>query len=66
MWFRTDTIVVHLNQILILLLVDIEHLIFVSYYTHRLSSEDTKNMLNVTMPDQIRICGSKMILKLFT
>jgi hypothetical protein len=58
MWFKTDTTVVHLNQILIVALVEKKHLISVSYYTYRLSSEDTKNMLNVTMPEQIRICGS--------
>jgi len=63
MWFKTDTTVLHLNQILILALVENKHLISESYYSYRLSREDTKNMLNVTMPEQILICGSKLILQ---
>jgi len=46
--------------------VDNAQLIVVSYYTNMLSTEDTNNMLNVTMPDQIWICSSKQILQWFT
>jgi hypothetical protein len=66
MWFQTGTTFVHSNQIRILALVDNAPLIFLSYYTHKPSSEDTNNMLDVTMPEQIRMCGSKLILELFT
>jgi hypothetical protein len=31
-----------------------------------LSSTDANNMLNVTIPDKIRICGSELILESFT
>ena len=46
--------------------VDNAQLIFVSYSKPILSSTVANNMVNVTIPDQIRICGSKLILKLFT
>jgi len=65
-WLYTDTTVFHLIRIRILVWVDNAQLIFLSYYTNMLSSEDTNNMLNVTMPEQIRICGSKLILESFT
>ena len=65
MWFGTDTTVVHLNQILILALVENKHLISVSYYMNMLSNKDTNNMLNVTIHDQVQIFGSKLILQSF-
>jgi hypothetical protein len=66
MWFKTDTTVIDLIQMCILISVDNAQLIVVSDYTNMLSTEDTNNMLNVTMPDQIWICGLKQILKWFT
>jgi len=66
MWFKTDMTVAHMIQIEILVSVDNAQLISVSYYTNMLSSKDTNNMLNVTIPDQIQICGSKLILQSFT
>jgi hypothetical protein len=53
MWFKTDTTVIDLIQMCILISVDNAQLIVVSDYTNMLSTEDTNNMLNVTMPDQI-------------
>jgi hypothetical protein len=55
----------HLIRICILASVDNAKLIFSSYYTHMLSSEDTNNVKNVTMPEQIRMCGSRLILESF-
>ena len=66
MWFKTDTTVVHLIRICILVLVDNAQPIFLSYSTNILSSEYYDKMLNVSMADQIRICGSKLILQSFT
>jgi len=66
MWFKTDTTVVHLIRICILVLVDNAHRTFLSYCTNMLTSEYNNNMLNVTMTVQIRICGSKLILQSFT
>ena len=66
MSFKTDTTVVHLIGIGILVSVDSAQHIFVSYSKNTLSSPDTKNMLNVTMPYQIPICSSKLILQSFT
>jgi len=66
MWFKTDTTVVHLIRICILVLVDNAQLIFLSYSTNMLSSEYYDKMLNVSMADQIGICGSKLILQSFT
>ena len=66
MWFKTDTTVVHLIQIKIIVSVDNAQLISVSYYMNMLSSKDTNNMLNVMIPDQIQIFGSKLILQSFT
>jgi hypothetical protein len=37
-----------------------------TWYTNMLSTEDTNNMLNVTMPDQIWLYGWKQILQWFT
>jgi hypothetical protein len=37
----------------------------VSYDKHMLCSKDTNTMLNVTTPNQIRICGSKLIRQSF-
>ena len=65
MWFTTDTTVIHLIQIGILVSVDNAQLILASYYQNMLSSTDTNNMLNVTIPDQRRISGSKLILESF-
>jgi len=62
MWFKTDTAVVYLIQIKILVLVENAQLISVSYYMKMLSSKDTNNMLNVTIPDKIQIFGEKLIL----
>jgi hypothetical protein len=61
----TDTTVVHLIQIWILVSEDTAQVIFVSYYKNMVSNEDTNNMLHVTKPDQIQICGSKLILQSF-
>jgi hypothetical protein len=47
-------------------LMDYTELIFISYCTTMLSSEDTNNMLDVTIPDRIRIDGSKLILQSFS
>jgi len=66
MRFKTDTAVVHLIQITIIVSVDNAQLISVSYYMNMLSSKDTNNMLNVTIPDQIQIFGEKLILQSFT
>jgi len=49
MWLKTDTKVIHLIRIGILVLVDYALQIFVSYYKNMLSSTDTNNMMNVTM-----------------
>jgi hypothetical protein len=46
----------------ILVMMDNVQQIFVLYYEHMLSSEDTNNMLNVTMPDLIQICCWELIL----
>ena len=53
MWYKTDTMVVSLIRKLIQVSVDPAPLIFVSYYNSILSSKDTNNTLNVTMPEQI-------------
>jgi hypothetical protein len=66
MRFKTDTTVVHLIPIWILVSVDTAQMIFVSNYKNMLSSKDTNNMLHVTIPDQIQICGSKLILQSLT
>ena len=50
MGFQTDTQIVHLIRIWIPVLVDNAPLIIISYYKNMLSSKDTNNMLNVTMP----------------
>ena len=57
MWFKTDTTVVHLIRICILVLVDNAQQILLSYCTNMLSSEYNNNMVNVTMSDRIRIYG---------
>jgi hypothetical protein len=66
MGFSTDTTVIHLILIWILVSVDSAQLIFTSYYKNMLSSKDTNNMFNVTIPDQRRISGSKLNLESFT
>ena len=66
MQFKTDTTVVHLIQIWIIVLVENAQLIFISYCTNMLASEDTNNMVNVTGPDQRRICGPKLIEQSFS
>jgi hypothetical protein len=66
MQFKTDTTVVHLIRIWIIVLVDNAQLIFISYCTNMLSSEDTNNMLNVSGPDKIQMCGPKPIQQSFT
>ena len=53
-------------RIWILVPVDAAQLILASYDNNMLSGEDTNNMMNVTMPDQIRICGLKLILQSLT
>jgi hypothetical protein len=37
-----------------------------TWYTNMLPTEDTNNMLNVTMPDQIWLCGWKQIVQWVT
>jgi len=55
-----------LIRIGILVTVENAHLIFISNYQHMLSIKVTDNMLNETIPDQIRISGSKLIPQSFT
>ena len=45
----------------ILVTVENAYLIFISNYQHMPSIKVTDNMLNVTIPVQIRISGSKLI-----
>jgi hypothetical protein len=66
MSFKTDTTVVHLIQISILVSVDNEQEIFVSYNNNLSSRKDTNKLLNVTIPDKTQICGSKPIPQSFT
>ena len=46
--------------------VDNAQLILVSYYKPMLFSTVANNMVNVTIPDKIRICDPKLIVQLFT
>jgi hypothetical protein len=66
MWYKTDNRFVHSIGIWILVSVDAAERICVSYYKNMLSSKDTNNMMYVTMPDQIQICGLKLLLQSFT
>jgi len=66
MLITTDITVEQLRRMWMLVSVNTAQLVFVAYCTKMLSSEDTNIMLNVTMPDQVWIWGSKQILQLFT
>ena len=60
-WLYSDSVI----QNWILVSVDNVQLIFVSYDKPMHSSTVANNMVNITIPDQIGICGSKLILELF-
>jgi hypothetical protein len=64
--FKTDRAVIDLIRVLILVSVNKTQQIFVSYYENMLPSQDTSNIMNVTIPDHIHICGWKLILQSFT
>ena len=66
MCFKTDNRFVHSIRISIPVSVDAALLFLVSYNKNMLSGKDTNIMMNVTMPDQIPICGLKLILQSFT
>jgi hypothetical protein len=66
MGFKTDTIVVYLIRMGILVSVDNAQVIFVSFNKNMRSMKDTNKVLNVTIPEPIQICGSKLIIGSFT
>jgi len=61
MWFKTDTTVIHLFRICIQVSVHNAQLLFVSYFKNMPSRKDTKKLLNIDQPFQLRICHAELL-----
>jgi hypothetical protein len=65
-WFKTDTTVIYLIRICILLSVDNGQVIFVSYFKNMLSSKDNNILLNGNQPFQLWICHAELFPQSFS